>query len=85
MDTKITLRFEESIIEAAKSYAAKHNMSLSRLTEFLYRRMTDEKAYDIEDLPISDWINSVSEGEATYTKITKNRKKMKDEFFNSKK
>ena len=40
MDTKITLRFDESVIEDAKKFADKNNISLSRLTEFLYKKMT---------------------------------------------
>lgn len=85
MDSKITLSFETSVIESAKQYAEKHNISLSRLTEYLYKKMTTEKYYSIEDLPISDWVNQVSEGEAEYKRTPSNRKKLKEDFFESKK
>lgn len=40
MDTKITLSFDQKIIEKAKDFAATQGMSLSRLTEFLYEKIT---------------------------------------------
>ena len=33
MDTKLTLKLDDSIIEQAKIYAKKHNISLSKLIE----------------------------------------------------
>ncbi len=85
MDTKITLSFEETVIDAAKKYAEEHNISLSRLTEFLYKKMTSTNYYSLEDLPISDWINIVSEGETEYQRSPVTRKAMKKEYFESKK
>ncbi len=40
MDTKLTLHFDREVIEKAKKYAASQQMSLSRLTEYLYRQIT---------------------------------------------
>lgn len=37
MDTKVTLSFDSDAINVAKKFAAKNNISLSRLTEFFYR------------------------------------------------
>lgn len=85
MDTKITLRFDESVIEAAKKFADKNNISLSRLTEFLYKKMTTANYYTIESLPISDWINILSEGETEYQRSATSRKAMKDDYFNNRK
>ena len=34
MDTKVTLSFNETVINKAKKYAEKNNISLSRLVEF---------------------------------------------------
>ena len=40
MDAKITLSFDRDIIVKAKDFADSQNISLSRLTEFLYRQIT---------------------------------------------
>lgn len=86
MDTKITLSFEESVIEKAKRFAESHNMSLSRLTEFLYQKITSGNYSSLEDFEISDWVNSVAEGTATYqTAKRKSKKTIKKEFFESRK
>jgi len=83
MDTKLTLHFEKSVIEKAKAFAEANNISLSRLTEYLYRQITSGGYKTLEDFPVADWVNQVAEGEAVYKRRT--RKSSKDEFFNSKK
>ena len=85
MDAKITLSFDKNVIEKAKSYAEKHNMSLSRLTEFLYLQITNDSYKSLDEFPISDWISAVSEGEAQYLSKPRGRKSMKKDFFDSKK
>ncbi|WP_339606444.1 DUF6364 family protein [uncultured Roseivirga sp.] len=40
MDAKVTLSFDQEVIKSAKQFAEKNNISLSRLTEFLYRQLT---------------------------------------------
>lgn len=86
MDAKVTLHFDADVIQKAKKFAESHNISLSRLTEFLYRKITEKGQYaNLEELPISDWVNMVAEGEATYVTKPKSRKKLKDEFYSSKK
>ena len=40
MDAKLILNFDRRVIEKAKDFAADNNISLSRLTEFLYRKIT---------------------------------------------
>jgi hypothetical protein len=84
MDSKITLSFDESVISRAKEYAADNNIILSRLVEFLLKKITSSKHESMEDFPIADWVFQIGEGQAEYhTKRT--RKKAKEEFFNSKK
>ena len=85
MDTKITLSFNASVIEKDKKYKKKHNMSLSRLTEFLYSQLTHNNYKSLNDLPVADWVNTVADGQAEY--ITKNRsnKKLKSEYYESRK
>jgi len=83
MDAKLTLNFDSAVIEKAKAFADARGISLSRLTEYLYRQITSENYISIDDFPIADWVHQVAEGEATYKRRT--RKSTKDEYFNSRK
>jgi hypothetical protein len=85
MDAKITLSFDKSVIKNAKRYAEENNISLSRLTEFLLRKVAGTHAKSLEELPISDWVDMVAEGQVQY--LTKPRKNaaLKEEYFKSKK
>lgn len=84
MDAKVTLSFDSEVIKEAKEFAASNNISLSRLTEFLYRQITSKNYQSLEDFPISDWVNQVAEEAAEYRRATP-RKKMKSEFFDAQK
>ena len=84
MDSKVTLSFNEEIINKAKKYAAENNISLSRLIEYLLTKIITKEYQSLEDLPIADWVHEVAEGQAIYT-VKRNRKASKDEFFASKK
>jgi hypothetical protein len=83
MDTKLTLHFDRDVIEKAKAFAESKGISLSRLTEYLYRQITSENYISLEEFPISEWVKKVAEGEAVYKR--RERKSSKDEFFNSRK
>ncbi len=85
MDTKVTLSFNQNIIERAKEYAESKNISLSRLVEFLLQKTTSGNYQSLEDLPISEWVNMVAEGETIYQTSPKSRKKLKSEYYDSKK
>jgi hypothetical protein len=86
MDSKVTLSFDESVIQKAKKYAANNNISLSRLTEFLLKKVTASSYDSLEVFPISDWVNTIAEGRAEYsTKTKRTRKQSKEEFFKSRK
>jgi len=85
MDSKITLSFDTGVIEKAKQYAEENNISLSRLTEFLLRKVTSSHHKSLEDFPISDWVNMVSEGRAEYITKPRKNKALKDEYFKSRK
>jgi Family of unknown function (DUF6364) len=85
MDAKITLSFNESVIEKAKRYADKNNISLSRLTEFLYDKIITGNYSSLEDFEISDWVSTVAEGPAAYATKNKSKKSVKKEYFESKK
>lgn len=84
MDAKITLAFNKDVIEKAKDFAESNNISLSRLTEYLYSQITSKNYKSLEELPVSDWINEVSEGPIEYRKLP-GRNDLKNEFFESKK
>lgn len=85
MDAKITLSFDEKVIEKAKEFAAKNNMSLSRLTEHFYRNITSGHFKQLEDIPIADWVNEVAEGEVVYLRKNRSRKETRGEYFASRK
>lgn len=83
MDAKVTLRFEESVINRAKKFAEEHNMSLSRMVELLLSKASSKKYKSLEELPIADWVHKVSEGPAEYRTRPRSRKETKEEFFKS--
>lgn len=85
MDTKLTLSFDEDIINKAKKYAEQNNISLSRMIEHLLAKVVEKPYQSLEDFPISDWVTMVADGDAIYQ--TKKSKKVahSDEFFASKK
>lgn len=86
MDAKITLSFDEAVIKRAKRYADNNNISLSRLTEFLLDKITSDTHKSLEELPISDWVNIVAEGEVQYKSgRNKNANKLNATYFKSKK
>lgn len=84
MDAKITLAFDEEVVKAAKAFAARHNISLSRLMEHLLRQITSGDYVDLESLPIADWVAQVAEGEATYSTRPKSKKQLRSEFYEKK-
>ena len=85
MDAKITLSFNEEIIGKAKKFADDNNISLSRLTEFLYSKITSSHYQQLEDLPVADWVSMLAEGEVKYQKISPSRKSLKKEYYKSRK
>ena len=86
MDAKITLSFNEAVIKRAKRYADNNNISLSRLTEFLLDKITSDTHKSLEELPISDWVNIVAEGEVQYKSgKNKNANRLNATYFKSKK
>jgi hypothetical protein len=85
MDTKVTLSFDEAVINKAKQYAEDNHISLSRLVEFLLSQVTSGNYPSLEDFPISNWVSMVAEGQAEYITKPRSSKKMKSEFFSSKK
>ena len=87
MDNKITLSFDQEVIAKAKAYAESQGISLSRLTEYLFEKITSTpNAYQsLEDIPIADFISLVAEEKATYKTAAKSKKSQKEEYYNHKK
>lgn len=85
MDAKITLSFDERVIKKAKQYAEKQNISLSRLMEMLLDKITTNNYQNLEDMPIADWVNEISEGKSQYLIKQKKRSALKKDFFEKRK
>ena len=85
MDAKLTLSFDEAVIERAKKFADRQGISLSRFVEILLRKATTKSYDNIEDLPIADWVMEVAEGKVEYRSAKRTRKSLKEEYYNSKK
>lgn len=85
MDAKLTLSFDKEIIKRAKKFAEEQGISLSRFVELLLRKATTQKYNQIEELPISDWVMEVAEGNAEYITKKRSRKSLKEEYLQSKK
>jgi len=47
MQTKLTLRLEDNLIEMVKQFALKNNLSLSKLTEMLYLKYMNVNTDDV--------------------------------------
>ncbi|MDQ1140133.1 DUF6364 family protein [Pedobacter agri] len=60
MDTKLTLKLNQEIIEKAKHYASEKKLSLSRLVENYLNALTSSDGKD--NLEISPFVKSLSSG-----------------------
>ncbi|MFN2260709.1 MAG: DUF6364 family protein [Psychroflexus sp.] len=60
MDTKLTLKLNQEIIEKAKKYASDKKLSLSRIVEFYLQSLTTQDKSD--DFEISPFVKSISTG-----------------------
>ncbi len=85
MDAKITLSFDEKVIAKAKKFAEDNNISLSRLTEYLYSKITHGQYQDLEEIPIADWVNLLAEGKVEYQTKPRSRKSLKRAYYKSRK
>jgi len=85
MDAKITLSFDKEVVKQAKEFADAHHISLSRLTEFIYRQLAHKSYNSLEELPVSDWVNMLAEGQVEYQRSPRNRKALKSEYLATRK
>jgi hypothetical protein len=68
MDTKLTLKLNQEIIEKAKIYAAQKNVSLSRIIENYLSALTNEAKND-NSIEISPYVKSLSSGKKMPTDL----------------
>lgn len=61
MDTKLTLKLNQEVIEKAKKYALKKHLSLSKMIENYLNSLTTEKS-EGNSLEISPFVKSLSSG-----------------------
>lgn len=61
MDSKLTLKLNEKVIERAKHYASSKKLSLSRLIENYLDSLTNEES---EEFEISPFVRSISTGKS---------------------
>jgi hypothetical protein len=83
MDTKLTLSFDAAVADRAKAFAEANNISLSRLVEFMLSKVTDKHYRTLDELPISDWVNQVAEGEVTYVRKNAAARNVKKDYLAS--
>lgn len=60
MDSKLTLKLNQQIIEKAKRYATDHKMSLSRMVEAYFQSLITDKKED--GFEISPFVKSIATG-----------------------
>ena len=59
METKLTLRLNDSVIKRAKLYARSHKISLSKMIESYLNSLTKEKGKE-KRIPITPLVESLS-------------------------
>lgn len=62
MDTKLTLKLNQQIIEKAKEYASEKKISLSRIVEAYFQSLTSNK--NETDFKISPFVKSIATGKS---------------------
>ena len=60
MNTKLTLKLDQSVIEQAKEYAVSHKRSLSKIIETYLKSLVSKD--EINELRISPFVKSMSTG-----------------------
>ena len=60
MDTKLTLRLDENVIERAKEYAQSQQISLSKLVENYLGSLTSKSPKPSDDIEITPLVKSLS-------------------------
>ena len=59
METKLTLKLDQSVIHSAKKYAENHNRSLSKIVEDYFRNLISENASQKKYSPLVEELSGV--------------------------
>ena len=81
MDSKLTLKLNESVIERAKKYASDKKTSLSKLIENYLDSLTRNQTDDFE---ISPFVRSISTGKSIPSDAEKIQKENYIDYLNQK-
>ena len=84
MDAKLTVSFDEEVIRQAKDYASQNGLSLSRMLEFLLRKVVSSKERQLYDWPIADWVKELAEGPVEYRATPLTNKEIRAEVYEHK-
>jgi len=84
MNARITLRMDKEIVERAKMMAKERGVSLSQLTEYLYRQAANQNYKGLEKLPVAEWVDQIAEGTPQYRTRVPSKKALKEDPHNSK-
>ena len=74
MDTKLTLKLNQEIIEKAKIYASQKKVSLSRIIENYLNSLTNDSKND-NSIEISPFVKSMSSGKKMWRRFTRSIKR----------
>ena len=55
-NAKLTLLLHKSAIDQAKKFGAAHSLSVSKMVEFFFEKLDEEKARSLEEFPVADWV-----------------------------
>ena len=66
METKLTIRLKESVIERAKIYARSHKISLSKMIESYLDSITQDKKMKMKITPLVESLSGVIDLQADY-------------------
>ncbi len=66
METKLTIRLKESVIERAKIYARSHKISLSKIIESYLDSITQDKKMKSKITPLVESLSGVIDLPADY-------------------
>lgn len=69
--------------EKARAFAEANNISLSRLVVFMLCKVTDKHYRSIDELPVSDRVNQVAEGEVNYVRKYAVERNVKKDYLAS--
>jgi hypothetical protein len=61
MDTKLTLKLNENVIELAKKYTKENNISLSKMVENYFQAISSKKNKHIEVSPLVESLTGIIE------------------------